>query len=137
MRKIDVMNEFNKPENRAKWNDQARIYLEDKGKLRKLVNEAMKKTEHKDSGPINYSGEKLQLLLHLAKDYAQDIYLEAPGDAMLLIVMWLAYFVSPEDLIADDLPSGLGLEDDAAILEYVIKQVVDDLEAYKDWKRQQ
>jgi hypothetical protein len=92
MRKIEIMNEFNKPKNRKKWNAQAQDYLADKEKLRKLMNEAIKKAEHWDRGPTVNTGEKLQLLLQLARDYTHDIYLGATKDAIQLIVMWLAYF---------------------------------------------
>lgn len=137
MRKIDFMNEFNIQENREKWNAQSQVYLDDKEKMRKLVNEAMKKAEHKKDGPIDYTGEDFLLLLHLAKDYVEDAYREIPKEALQLIIMGLNYFVAPNDIIEDTLPSGLGLEDDAAVLEYVIKQVNEDLKAYKVWKKQQ
>ena len=58
------------------------------------------------------------------------------GNVLQLITMGLVYFVSTDDLLAGTDPSEFGLEDDVAVLGFVIKQVNDDLEAYKVWKQQ-
>ncbi len=44
----------------------------------------------------------------------------------------LAYFCEPEDLIPDDIP-GIGLLDDAIMMELVIRELQPELEAHRDF----
>lgn len=46
----------------------------------------------------------------------------------------LAYLCDPEDLIPDDIP-GIGLLDDAVMIELVFREVRHELDAYEDFRR--
>jgi len=76
--------------------------------------------------------EDLQLLFNLLRDWKDGRYKKIPSKSLLLIIAALLYFLNPLDLIPDLVPLS-GLIDDAGILALVIKQIHNDLQAYKEW----
>ena len=46
----------------------------------------------------------------------------------------LAYVCDPEDIIPDDIP-GIGLLDDAVMIELVFRELRHEIEAYEDFRR--
>lgn len=62
----------------------------------------------------------------------EDTEWQMPEDEKNEILTSLAYFTEPEDLVPDNIP-GLGYIDDAIMIELVIQELSQDLEAYKQF----
>jgi len=73
--------------------------------------------------------EKLETLLAMANDPKWP--LEEKERAPILA--GLAYLCDPEDLIPDDIP-GIGMLDDAVMIELVFRELEHELEAYEDFR---
>ncbi len=67
--------------------------------------------------------------LELLIDALEDEEWQVPDDERLDIVTSLAYFSEPHDLVPDNIP-GLGYLDDAIMIELVIQDMSQDLDAY-------
>ena len=74
-----------------------------------------------------YSSFKILFDMIRDKEYAVD------KKTYLIIAGALAYVVFPVDIIPDFIP-GVGFLDDAFVLGYVVKQLSDEIEAYKKFK---
>jgi uncharacterized membrane protein YkvA (DUF1232 family) len=72
---------------------------------------------------------QLETLVEMLQDLEWD--LEAGERAPVLAA--LAYVCDPEDIIPDDLP-GIGLLDDAVMIELVFRELRHELAAYEDFK---
>ncbi len=72
-------------------------------------------------------------MVSMVRAYAKKEYTEPPVGTIVAIVAALLYVLSPADLIPDVIP-GIGYLDDAAVVAFCMKQVGDDLEAYKIWR---
>ena len=74
--------------------------------------------------------EKLETMLAMISDpdWALDEHERSP------ILAALAYVCDPEDLIPDDIP-GIGMLDDAVMIELAFSEVHHELEAYQDYLR--
>lgn len=62
----------------------------------------------------------------------EDTEWQMPEDEKNEILTSLAYFTEPEDLVPDNIP-GLGYIDDAIMIELVIQELSQDLNAYKQF----
>ncbi|MEM0909647.1 MAG: YkvA family protein [Pseudomonadota bacterium] len=60
----------------------------------------------------------------------QDEEWKMPEDERIEVITSLAYFAEPQDLIPDSIP-GLGYIDDTIMMELVIQDLSEDLEAYQ------
>lgn len=65
-------------------------------------------------------------------DMLQDEQWDLDAGARAKILGALIYFSDPEDLIPDGIP-GLGLLDDAIVIELVLEELKHDIEAYRDF----
>lgn len=130
---MDYEKRFNKIEEKDKWESRAKEYMNDKGKAKDLLEDAKKKAELKKNGPIGELWDKLQLLFQVFRDWINGSYKEIPKGSLITLIIGLAYFVTPIDMVPDFI-AGLGLFDDAAVLGFIIKQLNDDLESYKVWR---
>jgi uncharacterized membrane protein YkvA (DUF1232 family) len=88
---------------------------------------AMRQTELPDF--VAERLEKLETLLEMAND--PNWPLEEKERAPILA--GLAYLCDPEDLIPDDIP-GIGMLDDAVMIELVFRELAHELEAYEDFR---
>ncbi len=77
---------------------------------------------------VNERFESLKLLIQAV----EDIEWQMPDDEKTEVLTTLAYFTEPEDLVPDHIP-GLGYIDDAVMIELVIKDLSQDLDAYKQF----
>ncbi|WP_102271703.1 YkvA family protein [Cytobacillus massiliigabonensis] len=103
------------------------------------TDQLLKKTEKKAKGnKASFTGvwEKFQLLIELVRSWSSGEYRAISKKSILFIIASILYFVSPIDIIPDFL-IGLGIVDDAAVIAFAIKQLTDELEKYKIWKRNQ
>lgn len=73
---------------------------------------------------------KIEMLLAMLTD--ADWPLEEQERAPVLAA--LAYACDPEDIIPDEIP-GIGLLDDAVMIELVFRELAHQLEAYEDFRR--
>lgn len=80
--------------------------------------------------------DDLRLLQSLCLAYWRGEYRSISPKAILCIVAGLMYFLSPLDAIPDFIP-GLGMFDDIAVLAWVMKQVTDELDAFRAWRERQ
>ena len=71
---------------------------------------------------------QLELLIEMLRD--KEWRLE--GKDRKRIVTALVYFVDPDDLIPDKIP-GIGYIDDAIMVELVLRELVHEIKAYKDF----
>ncbi|MED4205466.1 YkvA family protein [Neobacillus mesonae] len=126
LKKKDYENGYKKYESKAKE------YMHDKEKAENLLYKAINKANDR-KGRLTEVWEKLQLLFEAFKAWIKGDYRELPTKSIITIIATIIYFVSPVDLIPDFIV-GLGLFDDAAVIGFAIKQVVGDLEKFKDWK---
>lgn len=72
-------------------------------------------------------------LISLVRDYVNKEYPDPPVGTIVAIVAALLYLLAPVDLIPDVIP-GIGYLDDAAVIAFCLKQVGDDVVAYKEWR---
>lgn len=75
----------------------------------------------------------IMMLISLVRAYAKKEYTDVPIGTIIAIVGALIYFVSPIDLIPDNVPV-IGYLDDLAVINFALKLVHDDIEEYKEWK---
>ena len=71
---------------------------------------------------------KLRLMINMLT----DIQWRLPHDEARRVLNALAYFTEPEDLIPDHIP-GVGLLDDAIMIELVVRELKHEIEAYQDF----
>jgi len=72
--------------------------------------------------------QKLRLLIRMLTDLEWRL----PHQEATRVLNALAYFTEPEDLIPDHIP-GVGLLDDAIMIELVIRELEHEIEAYRDF----
>jgi len=70
--------------------------------------------------------------LRLMIDMISDLEWRLPHQETTRVLNALAYFAEPEDLIPDHIP-GLGLLDDAIMIELVVRELKHEVEAYQDF----
>lgn len=71
---------------------------------------------------------RLRLLINMLTDPEWRL----PHDDASRVLNALAYFIEPEDLIPDHIP-GVGLLDDAIMIELVTRELRHEIEAYQDF----
>jgi uncharacterized membrane protein YkvA (DUF1232 family) len=81
-------------------------------------------------GFINERIGKLRLLIRMLSDLEWRL----PHEEASRVLNALAYFTEPDDLIPDHIP-GLGLLDDAIMVELVMRELRHEVEAYQDFCR--
>ncbi len=72
-------------------------------------------------------------LVSLVRSYVHKDYLDIPIGSIIAIVSALIYFLSPADLILDNLPL-IGHMDDVTVLGLVWKMVEEDIAKYIQWQ---
>ncbi len=66
-------------------------------------------------------------------DTINGVYKNIPYSSLVMVVTAIIYTVSPVDILCDTIPV-LGVLDDAALLNIVLKTIKNDLESYTTWK---
>ena len=72
--------------------------------------------------------QKLDLMIEMLTDHEWRL----PQKDTARVLNALAYFTDPEDLIPDHIP-GIGLLDDAIMIELVVRELKHEIEAYEDF----
>ena len=117
----------------AMLQERARKIAASKDKLNDLVNKAIEKAESRP-GPFAQIMDDLRTLGRMVRAIAQKRYPEIPWKSLSLAVVALLYIAMPFDLIPD-MFFGLGLADDAALVAFVLKQMKTDLDAFREWEK--
>lgn len=114
---------------------QARKYLEDRKRLKKLLSKASDKSvKLKDKKNRDSLKEDLSSSVSLLKDWSKKEYTDIPIKSVTSIIAALIYFVLPTDIIPDFI-LGTGFLDDAAVFSYVFAVLKDDIDKYKLFKK--
>lgn len=72
--------------------------------------------------------QKLEIMIDMLTDHEWRL----PQKDTARVLNALAYFTDPEDLIPDHIP-GIGLLDDAIMIELVVRELKHEIEAYEDF----
>ena len=110
---------------------EAASILKDEDKAESFVRKINKKLEN-----IPFVGSyfaDVPTLCLMVTDYVKGTYKEVPFATMIGIVVALAYFLSPVDLIPDVVPF-VGQMDDAAVILFAVNSAHNDIAEYKEWK---
>lgn len=78
---------------------------------------------------------EIPMMASLIKSYVQKEYTDIPIGSIVAVISALLYFVSPIDIIPDNIP-GVGYIDDAVVVAVCLKMVDSDLQEYKIWREQ-
>ena len=105
------------------------------GELKRVLSAAAEKLKQTTSTKIGDVREQLQLLIELLQVYASGEYRDVSKETMITVAAAVIYFLVPLDVVPDFL-LGWGLVDDAAIISYVLSQISDELDAFKQWRAQ-
>lgn len=73
------------------------------------------------------------VLISMVRSYANKEYPEIPLGTIVAIISALIYFLSPIDLIPDEIPV-IGYADDAAVVLACLSMVQSDFDKYKAWR---
>ena len=114
----------------------AKKIINDDEKLRKLIEDVLKKlkeisSDKKTSAKLN---DSLRLFIRIINAYTSKEYTYVPWKTICLIVAGLIYFIYPVDLIPDFIPVS-GLIDDIALIAWIYESIQDDIDNFLEWEK--
>jgi uncharacterized membrane protein YkvA (DUF1232 family) len=80
--------------------------------------------------------DSLKTSLRLMSHYAAGEYRDISAKSLGLLVASIIYLIMPMDMMPDFI-IGLGLTDDAALLAWTLRSIMDDLERFSIWEANQ
>ena len=117
---------------KGKWVKKAKNYVSNPQKMKMLIAQLGNCFSRKGL-------QNIKKTLVLIRDYLRDVttgrYKEYHTGKLILIVAAVIYVVSPLDFLPDLLPGGL--IDDVSIAVWVMKEVGEELEKYKNKKKEE
>jgi uncharacterized membrane protein YkvA (DUF1232 family) len=111
----------------------AKTYVRDTKRLRKLVEDAVSKINVTPRGPFADTWPYLMAMIRLIRAYHQNEYRDVSSPKLFIVVAAIIYFVSPFDVIPDWIPI-LGHIDDAFVVSLALKSVRADLDTFMAWE---
>ncbi len=111
----------------------AHLFVNDRDRLHRLVEEAAKKAASVPKEPFGENWAYLQTMLRFTKAYYRNQYSGASENALLPIIAALNYLMDPFDLIPDEVPF-LGFVDDAAVVEFAVLSTKRALDDFMIWE---
>jgi uncharacterized membrane protein YkvA (DUF1232 family) len=111
----------------------AKSYVQDPARLRRLIEDAIGKINIIPRGPFADTWPYLMAMIRLSRAYHQGEYRDILSANLLTIVSALIYFVSPFDVIPDWIPV-FGHIDDAFVISIALKSVRADLDNFMAWE---
>ena len=112
---------------KSKWFNKGNSYLNKSFRIKALL---FRLNLYISKRGLSKVREDLALMYHYLRDIVSGKYTAYHGKSLSLIIAGLVYVVSPFDFFPDLLLGGL--VDDAAIVAWVIKEVAEELERYKE-----
>jgi len=112
---------------------QAEAFARQPRKLKILLNTAIEKLKQADKEAFKGIWPYLLAMLRLIRAFCNGKYKRIPRENLISIIVAIAYFASPLDLIPDFLP-GVGYLDDAMIVRFVYRSVRTELERFMEWE---
>lgn len=112
---------------------QAEAFAKQPRKLKILLNNAIEKANHIERGTFKELWPYLLAMLRLIRAFCTGKYKQIAWESLISIIVAVAYFASPLDLIPDFLP-GIGYLDDAMIVRFVFRSVRTELERFMEWE---
>tara|TARA_B100000676_G_scaffold16475_1_gene14677 strand:- start:222 stop:617 length:396 start_codon:yes stop_codon:yes gene_type:complete len=114
----------------------AKKIINDDEKLRKLIEDVLKKlkeisSDKKTSAKLN---DSLRLFIRIINAYTSKEYTYVPWKTICLLVAGLIYFIYPVDLIPDFIPVS-GLIDDVILIAWIYESIQDDIENFLEWEK--
>ena len=91
-------------------------------------------TARKKASFLGKQLDNFLLLWDLLNDYHNGIYKNVPWKLIAAVGFAVAYLISPLDVIPDVIPV-LGFVDDAAVFALVVSAFQSEIDAYKEWKK--
>lgn len=79
--------------------------------------------------------DDLKTLVRMAKLWITRKYNKISKQSILLVIVAIVYFITPTDFVPDFI-IGLGYVDDISVLKWVLSQISEDLQKFKDWETQ-
>jgi len=113
----------------------AEEYANDPKKAKKLLQDAINKSQQHKNGPLSEVWVYLQGLIRLIKAYYSKKYREIPWQTVVIGLAAIIYFVSPIDAIFDFIPV-FGMIDDVAVLSAVFASIKTDIEKFLSWEKE-
>ena len=99
-------------------------------------NQKFKKLADNIPKPLIGLWEDLKTMIFILGDFITGKYRDIPWKTIAAITAAVAYFVSPVDIIPDIIPV-LGFLDDALVLKLCLDFCREDIEKYREWKKEQ
>ena len=112
---------------------QAEAFARQPRKLKILLNTAIEKTKQADKSVFKELWPYLLAMLRLIRAFCSGKYKKISWESLISIIVAVAYFASPLDLIPDFLP-GIGYLDDAMIVRAVYRSVRVELDRFMEWE---
>ena len=78
--------------------------------------------------------DDLQTFLRMIKAWVSRRYRGVSSQTIVYAVLAVIYFLNPTDFIPDII-LGLGFIDDIAVISWVLSQIKEDMESFKNWER--
>ena len=127
---------MNKESSIKEYISKAKKIINDDEKLKKLIEDVLKKlkeisSDKKTSAKLN---DSLRLFIRIINAYTSKEYTYVPWKTICLIVAGLIYFIYPVDLIPDFIPVS-GLIDDVALIAWIYESIQDDIEKFLEWEK--
>ena len=114
----------------------AKIIINDDKKLKKLIEDVLKKLKElsnnkKTSEKLN---NYLRLFIRMINAYTSKEYTYVPWKTICLLVAGLIYFIYPIDLIPDFIPVA-GIIDDVALIAWIYDSIKEDIDNFLEWEK--
>ena len=115
--------------------EQAQTYLEDKNKLRHLIQGVLNKAyRHREQ--IAEVWYDLMSLVRMVRVWTRGEYKRLPRKTILMAIAAIIYFLNPLDLVPDFIP-GVGYLDDATVIAFVVASIRQDVLKFLEWENQE
>ena len=114
----------------------ANIIINDDKKLKKLIEDVLKKLKElsnnkKTSEKLN---NYLRLFIRMINAYTSKEYTYVTWKTICLLVAGLIYFIYPIDLIPDFIPVA-GIIDDVALIAWIYDSIKEDIDNFLEWEK--
>lgn len=111
----------------------AKSYIQDPARLRRLIEDAVGKIAVIPRGPFADTWPYLMAMIRVLRAHHQGEYRDISQENLLTIISATIYFVSPFDVIPDWIPV-FGHIDDAFVVGLALKSVRRDLDTFMAWE---